>query len=269
MMKSMNTMLTFGSALAMAAASPAASTEAAASSAAAASAAEQAAASSSPSFFLFLLILIALAIILFVFVLPFFRRDDPSIIHAFGAVPGSGALGRLMDKVESPDTTLCGGPLIFEQLDEEGYTVMEQPLALTAVQGDDYIVVIPPKGWDEPVFNTGNIVQTIRLKNTKAINTVSKSSPLAVYRRRDGSLALMANPENLNPTTRANKDRIDRVALDEIIGEVFYCGDQALIINRVNQNLGEHNVIPKGKKRDKDTRAEDVSVPNHKLSSRD
>ena len=106
MLKSMNAMLTFGSALAMAAASPAASTEAAASSAAAAPAAEQAAASSSPSFFLFLLILIALAIILFVFVLPFFRRDDPSIIRAFGAVPRSGALGRLMDKVESPDTTL-------------------------------------------------------------------------------------------------------------------------------------------------------------------
>ena len=203
---------------------------------------------------LFILVVVVMAVLLLKVLVPYLKKEDPSILRSFAAAPQSGQLGRvqnwMLNKVDTQDgtTVICGGTYVFEQLDDDGYTIMSQPLAIGAVQGLDYIVIVPPKGYEDPFFDEGNIVQTVRLKNSSNILTVPHSSPLAIFQQSDGQLVLMANAENRNPTTLANGKPIDKMPLSQLDGKVFYCGDQAMILHRVNQNQ-QRAVTYKGQKR--------------------
>lgn len=205
----------------------------------------------------FLLVVAVLAGIIIEVAVSLLKKGEPSVIRSFGAPPQTGPISKaqnwLLNKMEADDgaTVICGGKMVLEELDDEGYTIMSQPLALSSVQEADHIVVIPPRGIAEPLFETGQVIQTICLKPSANILTVPHCSPLAIYQRSsDGRLALMANSDNRNPTTLANGGEIDRMLLDDLVGKVFYCGDQALIIRRLAQNCSQKRAVTyKGERR--------------------
>lgn len=250
-MKLTHTLLAVNAALAASS-----SAETTASSTTASSTAAAAGGAATGSVALFILVVVVMAVLLLKVLVPYLKKEDPSILRSFAAAPQSGQLGRvqnwMLNKVDTQDgtTVICGGTYVFEQLDDDGYTIMSQPLAIGAVQGEDYIVIIPPKGYEDPFFDEGNIVQTVRLKNSSNILTVPHSSPLAIFQQSDGQLVLMANAENRNPTTLANGKPIDKMPLSQLDGKVFYCGDQAMILHRVNQNKSQQRAVTyKGQKR--------------------
>lgn len=142
---------------------------------------------------------------------------------------------------EDEAATMGAESIIVRQIavDRQHATTLATHLVPLPVKEGSYTAIIPPRGKADP-----EATAVVTLSKTSTIATVSHDEPLMIYKGRDQSYYLKANPCNLNQS-RFKGRVIDELPLADVLSakgnyQPFFLGKEALLFERrkAEENTG-------------------------------
>lgn len=142
---------------------------------------------------------------------------------------------------EDEAATMGAESIIVRQIavDRQHATTLATHLVPLPVKEGSYTAIIPPRGKADP-----EATAVVTLSKTPTIATVSHDEPLMIYKGRDQSYYLKANPCNLNQS-RFKGHVIDELPLADVLSakgnyQPFFLGKEALLFQRREKNPEEN-----------------------------